>query len=198
VVSRTGSKDVIGRGRHPAQSASSKSLLPISAMARSILRLHPASTHHRPASKSRKTPQPINAMPAHQARCAHAPADDAAGAIHDWLEEFRQGHAARNGGPIEPETKSRRQDCSRLRRFVPDRRLCLSVSQHPRTAVHLGGRLHDRAVSAGNLGLRPGVTVRAARAADVRSMGTALVALIGRAILRAHRAQMDHRENLWR
>jgi hypothetical protein len=201
VVSRRGSKNAIGRSRCPALSSSSKSPFRSARWLGEyfVFTPHARVTHQSPsAPKSMKTSAPINAMPARQARRAHSPADDAAGPIKARVEEFWQAKFQRMNGLMQFAKKSRRQDYSRLRRYVPDRRLCLSVSQHPRSAVHLGGRLHDRALSAGNLGLRFGVTVRAPCTTDMRGMGAALVTLPGRAILRAHRAKMDHRENLWR
>ena len=93
------------RGYSSVLSVRNKSPLPISAVARSILRLHPARAHHAPAAKSleehehagtnQRDASPdipkANRDATKKTETTQRPANDAAGAINVWVEEFRHG-----------------------------------------------------------------------------------------------------------
>ena len=118
------------RGQTTVPPARKNYRVPAKAMTRSILRLHTAGSHHAPASKrleqhKHSGTNQCDARPeipetcrdaGHQARPAHATADDAAGAIDVRVEKLWHGQVlAHRRAEANRRQKNHRQDCSRLR-----------------------------------------------------------------------------------
>ena len=123
--------------KFPVPSARKKSSLPVSAMARSILRLHPARAHHAPAAKRLEEHEPSGTnqcdtrpdIPkasrdaAEETKAAQRRANDTTGAVDVWIEEFRHGQAVaypladatgdKKTGALKVAGKPGRWNCSR-------------------------------------------------------------------------------------